>query len=381
MFEEIETDVLVLGAGGAGLRAAIEAHDRGAEVLTLGKSLTGKAHTAMAEGGIAAPLGNVDPEDSWEQHFADTMRDGVWINDYMLVEEVCRDAVDAVRELESFGTIFDRSKSGEIDQRAFGAHTYRRTCYIGDRTGLEIMNVLTEQVRRRGIRDLEEVYVCDLFADQGGVTGALALDFQRGRFSSIEARAVVVATGGHAGIYGRTTNPWETTGDGLAMALRAGADLVDMEMVQFHPTGLVRPPSAAGVLVTESVRGEGGRLYNAEGERFMERYSPDWMELAPRDVVASAIFQEVEEGRGLGDGGVHLDVSHRSDEYIEEKLPKTLADLKELVGVDIRREPVEVTPTTHYTMGGVRVDTSMETSVDGLFAAGEAIGGYTAPTA
>lgn len=373
-YETHATEVLVIGAGGAGMRAAIEADDRDADVTIIGKTLRGKAHTAMAEGGIAAPLGNIDEEDSWEQHAADTIRDGVWINDYRLVERLAKEAASVIKELESYGAIFDRTEDGEIMQRAFGAHTYKRTCHIGDRTGLEIMNVLTEQLEKRGVDMEEEVFITRLLTDDtGAVTGAIGLDFQTGTFHVFKAKTTIIATGGFAEVYERTTNPWETTGDGQAMAFDAGADLMDMEMVQFHPTGLVYPPSAAGILVTESVRGEGGRLFNSEGERFMAEYDEEWMELAPRDVVARAIYDEVHDGRGTEHGGAHLDISHKSEEYLQKKLPKMVGNLEELAGVDIREEPVEVAPTAHYTMGGIYVDPeTMESTVDNLFAAGEA---------
>ncbi len=373
-YVERSTEVLVIGAGGAGMRAAIQAHDDGADVMLLGKTLRGKAHTAMAEGGIAAPLGNVDPEDSWQQHAADTMRDGIWINDHRLVERLAQEASDIIKELESYGAIFDRTDDGKIQQRAFGAHTYKRTCHIGDRTGLEIMNVLTEQLVKRDVPIVEEVFITKLLTDDAGaVTGAIGLNYQDGTFHVFRAKTVIIATGGFAEVYKRTTNPWETTGDGQAMAFEAGAELMDMELVQFHPTGLVYPSSAAGILVTESVRGEGGRLYNSEGERFMEDYEPEWMELAPRDVVARAIYDEVHAGRGTEHGGAHLDISHKDDAYIKKKLPKMVGNLQELAGVDIREEPVEVAPTAHYTMGGIYVDPeTMESTVDNLFAAGEA---------
>lgn len=372
-YEEHSTDVLVIGAGGAGMRAAIEAHDDGADVTLIGKTLRGKAHTAMAEGGIAAPLGNVDPEDSWQQHAADTMRDGIWINDYRLVERLAQEASEIIKELESYGAIFDRTEDGKIQQRAFGAHTYKRTCHIGDRTGLEIMNVLTEQLVKRDVPIVEEVFITRLTDDEGAVTGAIGLNYQDGSFHVFKAKTVIIATGGFAEVYKRTTNPWETTGDGQFMAFDAGAELMDMELVQFHPTGLVYPPSAAGILVTESVRGEGGRLFNSEGDRFMEEYEPEWMELAPRDVVARAIYDEVHAGRGTEHGGAHLDITHKDDAYIEKKLPKMVGNLQDLAGVDVRKEPVEVAPTAHYTMGGIYVDPeTMESTVDNLFAAGEA---------
>lgn len=373
--DQVQTDILIIGAGGAGMRAAIAAADRGVSVTLVGKTLRGKAHTAMAEGGIAAPLGNVDPEDSWKQHYADTMRDGQWINDYRMAAQLAEDAEDIIQELESYGAIFDRTDEGGIQQRAFGAHTYKRTCHIGDRTGLEIMNVLTEQVQQRDIALEEEVVITTLLTDNGRVTGAVGLDMQDGSFTVFNVKAVISAAGGCTELFKRTTNPWETVGDGTAMAIEAGADLIDMEMIQFHPTGLVHPPSAAGILVTESVRGEGGRLYNSEGERFMERYSEEWMELAARDVVARAIFDEVHAGRGTEHGGVHLDISHKPDDYLERKLPKMVTNLQELSGVDIREEPVEVAPTAHYTMGGIRVDPeTMESTLTNFFAAGEVTG-------
>ncbi|MDY6788531.1 MAG: FAD-binding protein [Candidatus Nanohaloarchaea archaeon] len=372
--ETIEKDILIIGAGGAGLRAAIEAHDEGADVAVVGKSLRGKAHTAMAEGGFAAALGDIDPEDSWQQHYIDTMRDGIWINDHRLVEKVCKGATDAIKDLESYGAIFDRTEDGKIMQRAFGGHTYKRTCHIGDRTGLEIMNVLVEQaVNKRQVDIYEEVNITKLFTEDGKVTGALGLDFQKGRFIIFDVKTIISAAGGYAKIYKRTTNPWEITGDGCSMAMMAGAELADMEFVQFHPTGLVHPPSAAGVLVTESVRGEGGKLFNTEGKRFMENYAPEWMELAARDVVARAIYDEIHAGRGTENGGVYLDISHKSASYIKKKLPKMISNIEELTGTDMREEPMEVAPTTHYTMGGIRVEpeTMESTTLENFYAAGE----------
>lgn len=372
------TDVLIIGSGGAGLRAAIAAADHGLDVTLLGKCLLGKAHTVMAEGGIAAALGNVEPEDDWHTHFLDTMEDGIWISDYRMVEHMCKTAPDIIKELEEYGAVFDRTEDGKIMQRAFGAHRFKRTCHVGDRTGLEIMTVLSEQVGKRSDRidNLEECIATSLVKNQDRCTGATVVNMQTGEFFAIEADATIMAAGGYARLYKRTTNPWETTGDGPSMAYQIGAELMDMEMVQFHPTGMVWPESVEGVLVTESVRGEGGQLYNSEGERFMEHYDEERMELSARDIVARAIFTEVHEGRGFEHGGVHLDISHRDEEFIRKKLPKVVGKFKDLADVDLTSEPVEVAPTAHYTMGGIRVDPDTgESTVPGLYAAGEVAAG------
>ena len=375
MIEPFETrphDVLVLGAGGAGLRAAIAAKDAGADVGLVCKSLLGKAHTVMAEGGIASSLANVDPQDGWQVHFADTMRGGKNLNNWHMVELFAKEAPERVYELEYWGAVFDRTPEGKIMQRAFGGHTYRRLCHVGDRTGLELIRTLQERVVALGIPVYMEVTATTLFTDGDRVAGAFGYFRKDGRFVLFPAKAIVLATGGWGKLYKYTSMSWESTGDGAALAYRAGALLQDMEMVQFHPTGMLWPPGVRGLLVTEGVRGEGGILKNSKGERFMERIDPVRKDLATRDVVARAIATEVAEGRGSPHGGVFLDISHRGADFIKRKLPNMNDQFESLANVDITKEPMEVYPTNHYTMGGVRVDPETGSStLDGLFAAGE----------
>lgn len=374
--KERETDVLVIGAGGAGTRAAIEASSQGASVIVLSKSLPKKSHTVMAEGGYAAALGNANQNDNWKVHASDTLRDGLFINDYRMSEILAKESIDRLRELEEWGALFDRTENGRIRQRAFGGHSYKRTCHVADQTGLEMVRVLASQAKKRGVEFVGEVFVARLFTDGEQATGALALNLQTGKFILLKANAVILATGGNARIYKISTNPWETTGEGFTMAYEVGAVLRDMEMVQFHPTGMVFPPTAEGVLVTESVRGEGGRLYNADNERFMKKYAPKWMEIAPRDVVARAIWQEVQEGRGTDRGGVYLDITHKDPNFIKTRLTGTHEQFLDLANKDITKERMVVTPTTHYSMGGIRVDAeTTETDVKGLYAAGEVTAG------
>lgn len=367
------TDVLVIGAGGAGMRAAIEAADGGAKVILLGKTLLGKAHTVMAEGGINAALGNRDPEDNWKVHFKDTMLEGQLLNDWKMVEAMTKQAPDVIRELEHYGALFDRNPKGKVMQRAFGGHSFRRTCHIGDRTGLEIMQVLMAEVRKReNIKNLEEVIITKVARNSNHVTGAVGISLRTGKQVVINCKAVILATGGHARIYRRSTNAWETVGDGYALALDAGAALQDMEMVQFHPTGMVFPKGVEGILVTESVRGEGGILLNAKGERFMEKYDPKKMELSTRDIVSRAVFNEIKKGNGTKRRGVWLDISHKSKHFIHKKLPKMIDKFRDFADVDITKEKMEVAPTAHYAMGGVRVDAdTCQSNVKGLFACGE----------
>ncbi len=367
-------DVLIVGAGGAGLRAAIEAYDKGAAALVVCKSLLGKAHTVMAEGGIAAALGDVDPQDSWEVHFSDTIVEGQRLSNWRMAEIFAKEAIERVYELERYGALFDRTKEGKISQRPFGAHTYRRLCHIGDRTGLELIRTLQDQVIKRGIPFMDEVALTRIFRHpgHGRASGALGIDIRTGKLVLFRAKAIVLATGGCGRVYQVTSNSYESTGDGIAMAYRAGAELMDMEMIQFHPTGMIYPPGVRGILVTEAVRGEGGILTNAQGERFMTKYDPKRMELSARDVVARSIYSEIVAGRGTKNGGVYLDVSHRGEEYIKNKLPSMYDQFMEFAGIDITREKMEVAPTVHYQMGGVRVDPeTCESSVQGLFAAGE----------
>jgi succinate dehydrogenase / fumarate reductase flavoprotein subunit len=406
-FTSVEHDVLVIGAGGAGLRAAIEASAGGVRVGLVCKSLLGKAHTVMAEGGVAAALANVDDRDSWRVHFADTMRGGQYVNNWRMAELHAKEAPDRVRELEAWGAVFDRTPDGRILQRNFGGHRFPRLAHVGDRTGLEMIRTLQDHGIHRGIDVHMEVTVLALLTDSGRIAGAFAYDRERGRFRVFKAKAVVLATGGIGRAYRITSNSWEYTGDGHALAYHAGAELVDMEFVQFHPTGMVWPPSVQGILVTEGVRGEGGVLKNNKGERFMfgdipENYRSQtadnaeegWRytqgdknarrppELLTRDHVARCIVREIRAGRGTPHGGVYLDIAWikerlpNAEEHIRRKLPSMYHQFKELAGIDITKEPMEVGPTTHYIMGGVRVDAESQMStVPGLFAAGECAGG------
>jgi succinate dehydrogenase / fumarate reductase, flavoprotein subunit len=400
-------DVLVIGGGGAGLRAAIEASAAGASVGLVCKSLLGKAHTVMAEGGIAAALANVDERDGWRVHFADTMRGGQYVNNWRMAELHAKEAPDRVRELERWGAVFDRTNDGRILQRNFGGHRYPRLAHVGDRTGLEMIRTLQDHGIHRGIDVHMECTVSALFTSDGRVAGALGFDRDRGRFKLFAAKAVVLATGGIGRAYKITSNSWEYTGDGHTLAYDVGAELMDMEFVQFHPTGMIWPPSVQGILVTEGVRGEGGTLLNKNNRRFMFDDIPDlyknqtadneeegWRytqgdrnarrppELLTRDHVARAIVREIKEGRGTPHGGVFLDISWIKEklpnaaEHIKRKLPSMYHQFKQLADIDITAEPMEVGPTTHYVMGGVRVDAESQMStVPGLFAAGECAAG------
>lgn len=375
-YETHEHDVLVIGAGGAGLRAAIEASAQGASTGLVCKSLLGKAHTVMAEGGIAAAMAHVDSQDDWRTHFRDTMLGGKMLNNWRMALLHAQEAPERVRELERWGAVFDRTPDGRILQRAFGGHTYRRLCHVGDRTGLEMIRTLQDKGVHMGIDVYMECTVFKLFKDGDRIAGALAYWRESGRFVLFKAKAIVIATGGIGKAYRITSNSWEYTGDGHALAYEAGAELIDMEFVQFHPTGMVWPPGVQGILVTEAVRGEGGILRNARGERFMERYDPERMELSTRDLVARAIYTEVKEGRGTPHGGVYLDISHRGPDFIKRKLPGMYHQFLELADVDITKQAMEVGPTVHYIMGGIRVDADTGAStLPGLFAAGEAAGG------
>ncbi|HEV7212478.1 MAG TPA: fumarate reductase/succinate dehydrogenase flavoprotein subunit [Blastococcus sp.] len=395
-------DVVVVGAGGAGLRAAIEAHEKGARTAVVCKSLLGKAHTVMAEGGIAAAMANLYPEDNWRVHFRDTMRGGKMLNHWRMAQLHAQEAPDRVRELEDWGALFDRTPDGLISQRDFGGHRYARLAHVGDRTGLELIRTLQQRTVAAGIDVYMECTVTRLLTDDDGIAGAFGYWRESGRFVAWEAPSVVLATGGIGKAFKVTSNSWEYTGDGHSLALQAGASLVNMEFVQFHPTGMVWPPSVRGILVTESVRGDGGILKNSAGNRFMFDYIPDFFrketaeteaeadawyedkknnrrppELLPRDEVARAINSEVKAGRGTPHGGVFLDIaSRRSAEYIRKRLPSMYHQFKELADVDITAEPMEVGPTCHYVMGGVEVDPETEAArVPGLFAAGEVAGG------
>src|SRR5919198_21056 len=406
-FETHEHDVLVIGAGGAGLRAAIEASAGGVRVGLVCKSLLGKAHTVMAEGGIAAALANVDERDNWKVHFADTMRGGQYVNQWRMAELHAKEAPDRVRELEAWGAVFDRTKDGRILQRHFGGHKYPRLAHVGDRTGLEMIRTLQDHGVHKGIHVHMEHTILSLLKDGDRVTGAFGYERERGRFKIFRAKAVVLATGGIGRAYKITSNSWEYTGDGHALAYEAGAELIDMEFIQFHPTGMVWPPSVMGILVTEGVRGEGGILTNKEGKRFMFHEIPDnykaqtadneeegWRycqghkdarrppELLTRDHVSRCIVREIKEGRGSTHGGVYLDISWikqklpNAAEHIKRKLPSMHHQFKQLADIDITEQPMEVGPTTHYIMGGVRVDPDTQMSrLPGLFAAGECAAG------
>ena len=375
-FKTHEHDVLVIGAGGAGLRAAIEALAQGASVGVVSKSLLGKAHTVMAEGGIAAAMANVDSQDNWRTHFRDTMRGGKMLNNWRMAQLHAQEAPDRVRELEQWGALFDRTQDGQILQRAFGGHTFRRLCHVGDRTGLEMIRTLQDRGVNMGFDVYMECTVLRLLTDGARCAGAVAYWRETGRFVVFRAKSVVMATGGIGKVYSITSNSWEYTGDGMAQAYEAGAELMDMEFVQFHPTGMVWPPGVQGILVTEAVRGEGGILRNKSGERFMERYDPKRMELSTRDVVARSIYTEVKEGRGTEHGGAFLDISHKPAEYVKKKLPSMYHQFKELADVDITKGPMEVGPTCHYVMGGIRVEAeTAQSKLPGLFAAGEVAAG------
>ena len=373
----LDCDVLVIGAGGAGLRAAVAAAEAGCSVIVVTKSLVGKAHTEMAEGGIAARRGNVDQKDGWTVHFADTMRGGQMINNWRMVEIYAREVIDRVFELERWGGLFDRTPDGRIMQRAFGAHTYRRLCHVGDRTGLELIRTCQDRaVHTPGVEVHMEYTLTKLLKEGDRVSGAVGYRRSDGKFVVFRAKAVVMASGGWGRMYKTTSNSWEGTGDGAAMAYDAGAELLDMEFVQFHPTGMIWPPGARGILVTEAVRGEGGLLFNSEGTRFMLEYDPKKKELSSRDVVARSIYKEVKAGRGITHGGAYLDIRHRGADYIKKKLPSMYEQFHALASVDITKEPMEIYPTIHYTMGGIRVEPETAAStVPGLYAAGECAGG------
>jgi succinate dehydrogenase / fumarate reductase, flavoprotein subunit len=374
--EHHDYDVLVLGSGGSGLRAAIAAAEAGAKTGLVCKSLLGKAHTVMAEGGLAASLGNVAPEDSWSTHFQDTMFGGKYLNNWRMAELHAKEAPDRARELEHWGAVFDRTPERVMSQRAFGGHTYKRLVHIGDRTGLEMIRTLQDKTVHSDVEVFMETTITRLIKDGDRVVGCYGYRRPTGEQISFSAKALVIATGGSGRIYKITSNSQDCTGDGYALGYEAGAELVDMEFIQFHPTGMVFPPGVAGLLVTEAVRGEGGILRNNLGERFMEKYDPKRMELSTRDVVARSIYTEVKEGRGSEHGGAFLDVSHLDSEYVKKKLPSMYDQFMELAGVDITKEPMQVGPTCHYFMGGVKVDSDNgESRVPGLFATGEASGG------
>jgi succinate dehydrogenase / fumarate reductase flavoprotein subunit len=370
-------NVLVIGTGGAGLRAAIAARQAGVDVVVIGKRSRLDAHTVLAAGGINAALGTVDPEDSWQQHFVDTVREGYSLSDPRVVEIMTSEAPLAINELAEWGCPFARTDDGKLDQRYFGAHTYRRTCYAGDYTGRAVLYTLAEQAQKLDIPVIEDQYVSRLLTADSQCFGALAFDLHTGDRTVFAADAVVVCGGGHTRIWRRSSSRRdENYGEGMWLAYQAGARLMDMELVQFHPTGMLLPEEAAGTLVTEAVRGEGGRLYNAAGERFMERYDPQRMELSSRDRIALANYTEIKEGRGGPNGGVFLDVTHLGKDVILEKLPRMYRQFVEYQMLDIAKEPMEVAPTAHYSMGGIVVDPPTHaTEVGGLYAAGECTAG------
>jgi succinate dehydrogenase / fumarate reductase, flavoprotein subunit len=375
-YEPHEHDVLIIGAGGAGLRAAIEALAQGVRVGVVCKSLLGKAHTVMAEGGIAAAMANVDASDDWRAHFRDTMRGGKFLNNWRMAQLHAQEAPERVRELEQWGALFDRTESGEILQRAFGGHAFKRLCHVGDRTGLEMIRTLQDRGVNLGIDVYMECTITKLLKDGDRIAGAFGYWREQGRFVAFKAKSIVICTGGIGKAWKITSNSWEYTGDGLALAYDAGADLIDMEFVQFHPTGMVWPPGVQGILVTEAVRGEGGVLRNKNGERFMERYDPKRLDLSTRDIVARSIYTEVREGRGTEHGGAFLDISHKPADYVKRKLPSMYHQFLELADVDITKGPMEVGPTCHYMMGGILVDAeTAQSTIPGLFAAGEAAAG------
>jgi succinate dehydrogenase / fumarate reductase, flavoprotein subunit len=386
-------DVLIIGGGSAGLRAAIEAHDAGSQVLIVSKSRRGDPHTVLARGGINAALGTMDPRDNWMIHATDTLREGLFVGDYDKAEVLCKSAPAAVTELVNWGARFHREPDGRLTQRFFGAHTYRRTCFFGDWTGKEIIRVLMKQVRLRKIKFVDNVYITKLLkstdiekaagAQEKGkeeeeeeeILGAMGIDLKKKNIIIFKAKCVILATGGYTRVYPVSSSRiFENYGDGVALAYEAGVDLVDMEMVQFHPTGMVWPKNAVGTLATEAIRGEGGILLNSKGERFMKNYYPQRMELGPRDVVARSIYSEIVSGRGTKHGSVWLDVTHLPKAKILERLPTMYNQFKRIAGVDISKEKMEVAPTAHYSMGGVKVDSECQTKVKGLFAIGEVAG-------
>src|SRR5919107_254153 len=381
-------DVLIIGGGSAGLQAAIEAHDVGANVLIISKSKRGDPHTTLARGGINAALGTMDPEDNWMIHAADTLREGEFLADYERVEVLCKNAPDAINELVNCGARFHREKDGRLTQRFFGAHTYRRTVFYEDWTGQEIIRVLMDQVQQRNIEIIDNVYITKLLKsgningkgtpqekEEEAVKGALGIDIEKKEIVIFECKSLILAAGGYTRVYSVSSSRiFENYGEGIALAYDVGVDLIDMEMVQFHPTGMVWPEKALGTLATEAIRGEGGILLNSKGERFMKNYYPERMELGPRDIVARANYNEIVAGRGTEHGGVWLDITHLPKEKILDRLPTMYEQFKNIAGIDISKEKMEVGPTAHYSMSGVAVDAKCRTArIRGLFAVGEVI--------
>nr|WP_297918770.1 FAD-binding protein [uncultured Allomuricauda sp.] len=371
------SNVLVIGSGGAGLRAAIEAKLSGVEVIVIGKRPKEDVHTVLAAGGINAAFGHVDPQDSWQQHFADTMIEGYHLSEPRMVELMAKEAPELVQEIEGWGANFAKLENGKIDQRFFGAHTYRRTCYSGDYTGRSILNTLLKKARELKIPILDSQYVTELLVHDHLCFGAMTFNIKNGERTVFLADSTILAAGGHTRIWRKSSSRRnENTGDGFYLGLKAGCVLTDMELVQFHPTGMVIPEEIAGTLVTEAVRGEGGYLINGKGERFMEKYDPERMELSTRDRVAMANYLEIIEGRSTPNGGVYLDISHREKDFIIEKLPRMYRQFLDTLMIDISEKPMEVAPTAHYSMGGISVDADTHgTGIEGLFAAGEVTGG------
>jgi len=367
MLKNYKTDVLVIGTGAAGLRTAIEAHDLGSKVLLIGRCKHGDAHTNLATGGINAALATTDPKDNWLIHAADTLKEGQFLADPIFVETLCKNAPAAVKELVRWGVRFAKDKRGVLIQRFFGAHVYRRTCFYGDQTGKEMMRVLVKRAEKRKIHFLDEAYISSLIVKNGKCKGALGINVKNGDIVIINARATVLATGGYSRLYSRSSSRvFENFGEGVAMAYNIGATLMDMEMLQFHPTGMVWPKKMAGVLVTEAVRGEGGHLTNNKGERFMEKYDKKRMDLSARDIVARSNYNEIVNGRGTKHNGVWLDISHKNAAYIKERLPKMYKQFMD-VGVDITKQKMEVAPTAHYSMGGIRTDIEGRICSDSLY--------------
>ena len=373
--KSISTDVLIIGSGGAGSRAAIEVDKTGLKAIIVSKGLSFRSGcTGMAEGGYNAVFKSVDKDDSFEAHIKDTLKGGSYLNDKKLVDILVRNSPDRLIDLENYGALFERKENGKINQRPFGGQTFRRTCYHGDRTGAELLNALKEEIIKRNIELYEEIMITSLVCDNNQVIGATGLNLKDSSLIYFKAKSTILASGGAGQLFPVTSNTFQKNGDGFAIAYRAGANLVDMEQIQFHPTGMVQPESKKGVLVTEAVRAEGGMLFNKDGERFMSKYAPDKMELATRDVVARSIYKEISEGRGTENGGVYLDISHVDDNYIDENLETMVLQFIN-VGVNIKNEAIEVAPTAHHFMGGLKIDENTSTSLKNLFGAGEVCGG------
>ncbi|MDO8428900.1 MAG: FAD-binding protein [Candidatus Diapherotrites archaeon] len=375
---EYQTDVLIVGSGGSGLRCAIELCDQGIkDILVIGKCKLGEAHTKEAEGGINAALGNVDKEDNWLWHVKDTLSESGYLANGKQAELVCKNMIPDIQELQTMGVPFNQTKNGKINQRQFGGQTFNRTCFVGDYTGKAILETLVKQVQKRKIKNLENIYVTQLLASKGKISGIFGLDFESGQFVQIQAKIVVLATGGYTRVYKTaSSDQFVNTGDSIWLALNAGLELKDMELVQFHPTGMVWPEEAQGKLITEGVRSEGGYLTNSKGERFMQKYDSERMELSTRDRVARANFFEIRTGNTTPHGGVWLDITHRTPEYIDERLPKMIQQFKQYGNVDIKTEKMEVAPTAHYSMGGIVIQPETgETKIKGLYAIGEATAG------